>query len=116
MGRLLATALLASLCQGCFAMEELDKGQALMDQHSGRVAREKAVARESVRRPAPGSQEVDSNRLAAWTDKAEGWWREAWQRKPPERDPNDIVVRCGLGDGSRFTRKSDCLARGGRIL
>ena len=116
MGRLLATALVAWLCQGCFVLEELDKGQAIMDQHSGRKAREEKAAGNPGRLAARAAGEEDPNWIATWTEKAEGWWREARRKGPPEPDPDDIVVRCGLGERTWFTRKSDCLIRGGRIL
>ena len=116
MGRLLAIALVAWLCQGCFVLEELEKGEAIMDQHSGRKVREERAAREAGRLAARGAGPEDPNWIVTWTEKIEGWWREAWQRDPPELDPDDIVVRCGLGESTRFTRKSDCLVRGGRIL
>lgn len=112
MGRLLATALVAWVCQGCFVFEELDKGQAIMDQHSGRKAREEKAAAKPGLRAARRVGKEDPNWIATWTEKVEGWWQDG----PPEPDPDDIVVRCGLGERTWFTRKSDCLVRGGRIL
>ncbi|HJO24787.1 MAG: hypothetical protein QF890_01140 [Myxococcota bacterium] len=116
MGRLLATALIAWLCQGCFVLEELDKSQASMDRHSGRMGPHEVESTESDRQPVRGTREKEPDWIATWTDRVDGWWQEAWQREPVESDPDDIVVRCSLGDGTRFTRKSDCLVRGGRIL
>ncbi len=116
MGRLIATALLVWLCQGCFAFEELEKGEALMDQYAGRDASEEPAAQKTTGERESGPRGAGSQGLSLWTDKVEGWWHAAWERKSPERDPGDIVVRCELGDTPRFTRKSDCLTRGGRIL
>lgn len=116
MERLIAISLLVWLCQGCFAFEELEKGEALMDQFAGRDASEEPAAQNTAGGPERGPREAGFEGLSAWTDKFEGWWHAAWERKAPERDPDDIVVRCQLGDAPRFTRKSDCLTRGGRIL
>ena len=116
MGRLLAITLVAGLCQGCFVFEEIDKGQAMLDGHSGRKVQAEKAAREPGRASARGAGQEEQSWIATWTEKAEGWWQEAWQRKPPERDPDDTVVRCRLGETTRFTRKSDCLIAGGRIL
>ena len=116
MRRLIAIVLLVWLCPGCFAFEELEKGEALMDQYGGRDASESPAEQKTAGGRARDSREVGSYGLAAWTDKVEGWWQAAWERKPPERDPDDIVVRCELGPALRFTRKSDCITRGGRIL
>ena len=42
------------------------------------------------------------------------WWKKKRQPAPPKRDPNDGIVRCQIGGTMQFTRKSDCMLRGGR--
>jgi ABC-type nitrate/sulfonate/bicarbonate transport system substrate-binding protein len=114
MRRILIVALLASLCQGCFVLEEIDKGQQLMDQHSPR-AREKAAQQEEAvagplsARPGAKQEEGILERLAKW-------WKKKREPAPSKRDPDDLVVRCQIGRTMHFTRKSDCMLRGGRVI
>jgi len=116
MERVIAVLLLACVCQGCFALEELDKGQALLDQHSGRKGAEAAPQETPPGEAAEDSFLPDAAAVAAWTDTAKRWWRDAWRRKSPGPDPDDVVVHCGVAGATRFMRRSACLARGGRIL
>jgi len=111
---LLVVALLASLCQGCFVFDEIDKGQALMDQHSPR-AREKKAQEEKAK--------ADASATRASAKQEEGTLeglRKCWEKKrepaPPQRDPSDVPVRCQIGGSMHFTRKSDCTLRGGRVI
>ena len=112
MPRLLALLLVAALCQGCFVFDELDKGQKIMEQHSPKNldAEEPAPTASPGRtaKPEPGFVE---GLLAS----AKDWWNSETQPKGPERDPDDTVVRCELGERTQYTRKSDCQVRGGRI-
>ena len=113
---MIAVLLAACVCQGCFALEELDKGQALLDQHSGRKSRESAPTEAPAADAVEDSFLPDTEALVAWGDTATQWWHDAWRRKPPEPDPDDHVVQCSVAGATRFMRMSDCLARGGRVL
>ena len=91
--RLLAVlACVAFLCQGCFVLDEIDKGHEILDQHSPRVreAQEKAAA-EAERKSKPKGE--GEGLLAS----VQGWWKKKQQPKLPERDPEDVVVRCQVG-------------------
>ena len=111
---ILLVTLLASLCQGCFVLEEIDKGQQIMDQHSPR-AREKQVQQEE---PSAGrsSARAGANREEGTLEALRKWWKKKREPAPPERDLDDVVVRCQIGGSMHFTRKSDCMLRGGRAI
>ena len=113
MVRLLLCLLIPLLCGGCFVFDEINKGQELMEQHSPKDIDEEPppAAASSSRRP-----KEEPNLLVGLLDSAKAWWKAETAPKPVERDPDDIVVRCDLGDRMQFTRKSDCQVRGGTIL
>lgn len=111
MRRILLVALLAGLCQGCFVLEEIDKGQKLIDQHSP-AAREKAARQAEARKAAQADAEQEEGTL----EELKKWWAKKREPAPPKRDPDDVVVRCQIRGSLHFTRKSDCMLRGGRII
>lgn len=111
MRRILVVALLASLCQGCFVLEEIDKGQQIMEQHSPRARELKAQQEEAEAGP-PAS----AKREAGTLEKLKKWWKKKREPAPPKRDPDDVIVRCQIGGTMHFTRKSDCILRGGRAI
>ena len=111
---ILVVALLASLCQGCFVFDELDKGQQIMDQHSPR-AREKAAKREEAA-AAPRSARAGAKQEEGTLEGLKKWWKKKREPAPPKRDPDDVVVRCQIRGSLHFLRKSDCMLRGGRII
>jgi len=97
------------LSTGCFVFDEIDKGQQIMKQHSGR-------------HPEPEHAESDAAEAEAAADEGPGllariqaYWDEKRAPRAPERSEDDDIVTCELGDGTTFTYHSDCLSRGGRI-
>ncbi len=93
------------LCTGCFVFDEIDQGRESMKKHSGR-------------NPRPGSARVEEAKPEA--DEGPGllarvqqFIQDRREPGPPERDPDDEIVTCDLGDALTFTYQSDCLARGG---
>ena len=114
--RLIALGLVLGVLalSGCFVLDEIDSGQQVMKKHSPRVRAEEAKKKQAP--AAPAAEEEGTGLLAS----VKGWWSE--MRSPakaegrPAWDPADVVVRCQLGNGTQFTRKSDCDVRGGRIL
>jgi hypothetical protein len=114
MRRILLVALLASLCQGCFVLEEIDKGHQLMDQHSPR-AREKA-AQEKEAREAPRSARAGAKQEEGTLEGLKEWWKKKREPAPPQREPDDVVTRCRIGGTVHFVRKSDCMLRGGQVI
>jgi hypothetical protein len=111
MRRILLVAFLASLCQGCFVLEEIDKGQKILDQHSA-GARAKAAQQEE----AQASRGAGAKQEEGTLEGLKKWWAKQREPAPAKRDPDDVVVRCQIGRSMHFTRKSDCMLRGGRII
>ena len=111
MGRLVALVLACCVCQGCFAFDEIDKGQKILKKHSPRV-REAQQAQAAA--PAATKKEEEG-----WLDRAgqlaggvKQWWAGRSDRTP-ERDPDDVPVPCEIDGRMQFMRKSDCAIRGG---
>ena len=98
-------SIVASLCCGCFVLDEFDKGDEIMRQVSPRGGAKKA---------APPSGSSDGKSISAeLLDSAKKWWSKATAPAATERDPNDGVVRCRVGGGVQYMRASDCEIRGG---
>jgi hypothetical protein len=111
---ILVVALLASLSQGCFVLEEIDKGQQIMDQHSPRAREKTAKQEEAGPAPRAGAKQEEKP-----FERLKKWWKEKREPGPPEppkRDPDDVIVRCEIGGTMQFARKFDCMLRGGRVL
>ncbi len=105
---LLAWALAAG---GCFAIEEIDNGQELMEKHyrHGEAADETEVA-----------DEEDEG--GGFTDRARGWLSRFKTREgPAERErgpgvhPDNVLGKCDTGGSLTFTRKFDCQRMNGRF-
>jgi hypothetical protein len=110
--RRISCVLIAGLCWGCFVFDEIDAGQKWMDDHSPNAERRgeeapPATALASARKPKsePGMG-----------DKLKQWWAKVTEPPPPPPDPNDVIVRCQLGAATHFTRKNECLLRGGKVI
>ncbi len=104
--------LLASIAMsGCFVLDEIDNGMDIMDEHAAAPK-----AKKPVEAPAGESASDDGWQFASMKDQASEWWRNALEEEPPEPDPNDIIVQCRIDGGIRFTRKSDCELRRGRMV
>lgn len=102
----------AVLALGCFAMDEIDQGQQVMDQHYGKGRRDEAEA------AAPADPQPATEGEAGLLDRARAWW-EAKRASGgesdtgPEPHPEDVLVRCRQGGDTQFMRKFDCQLRGG---
>jgi hypothetical protein len=95
------------LCTGCFVFDEIDQGRKLMEKHSSRARAEAA---------APVAAATPEERGPGLLARVQTFIEERRQAAAPERDPEDGIVRCEVEDGTTFTRESDCLSRGGRVL
>ena len=98
---------------GCFVFDEINKGMALMDEHSAGGSAKKAKESE------PESDSLGESILAELPEmkaRLVEWWRNALEEEPPAPDPNDGIVRCVVGSKVSFTRKSDCTIRGGHFV
>lgn len=109
MRRRLFRALLAGIAAfllGCFALDELDKGAEIMEQHSGASTHKKKEAVAQSAAPAE-DQPTPEERLREW-------WSNARTLGSEEGDTEDPLVSCALRGRTEFVRRSDCLVRGGR--
>jgi hypothetical protein len=97
-----------SLLSGCFVWEELEKGEAILDAHSPnrnkRKQEEEAAAKAAEAENAPTA----AQRAAQWWDSA-----RAIGPRPDDKPDADPMVSCRIDGATRFTKRSDCMARGG---
>ncbi len=114
MVRLLCIALCACWVSGCFVAEELDSGMAIMEHHTKREKGSDPASAAATTGARRAKSDPDLlTRLQAAGGKVVDWWDDV---RRPAPDPNDGVVRCRVGGTTQFTRRSECAARGGRIL
>ena len=114
MRRALSLTLVLWLCSGCFVLDEIDKGAAIMDQHASQERREAEAKAKAAEEEADGESLLAD--LKGQVASLGGWLQEATEKAPAERDPSDTVSRCQVGGRTHYLRKSDCRIRGGRIL
>jgi hypothetical protein len=112
MRRAFSLTLIVWLCSGCFVLDEIDKGAAIMDQHASQERRE-AEAKEKAEDDDGGSLLANLQGQVAGLG---GWLQKATEKAPAERDPSDTVTRCQLAGRTKYLRKSDCRVRGGTVL
>jgi hypothetical protein len=118
MRALLPLGLLLCLCTGCFVLDEIDKGHAIMDQHASPERREKEAA-EAAAREEQAKSDDDAGLVAGLQEQVAnlgGWIDDVSKEDPAERDASDGVVRCQISGRTQFLRKSDCRVRGGKEL
>gem|GEM_PF-3456642 len=113
--RILALALGAGLaCASCGVLEELDKGKAELDKISPSARKEaeekKAAAAEAAR---TGAVAKAAGAARGARQAAAQWWKTA--RSIDSEETSEDVVRCLLNGAETYTRKPDCLMRGGRV-
>ena len=109
--RLIALALVAQLASGCFVFDELDKGEKLMDENSGKLqAKKKAEEAAAAAKAAPG-------KAANPNEKKKSWWETARSISAEDKAPTDDPhVRCKVGGKELFMVQSDCVTQGGHPI
>lgn len=115
MRRLVPLLLIVWFATGCFVLDEIDKGHAIMDQHASQERREA----EAEKKAAADKDEDEGGLfedLKGQVAAVGGWIEDASEQSPAERDASDTVVSCRIGGRTQFLRKSDCRVRGGRPL
>lgn len=110
---MLPLALVLWLSTGCFVLEEIDNGMAIMEAHTPHDKKKAAADKKKAEDEAEGSLIAH---LQAGAEGVASWWGEAKEPAEPQRDPSDVVVNCDLSGRTQFLRKSDCRLRGGRVL
>jgi hypothetical protein len=97
------------LCGGCFALDEIDKGVAIMDSHSSNSQKAEAV---SATENSDGTPKSARERLNEYYAKQ----RAKATASATAAEPGDKVGRCQIRGAIHFTRRSDCQLRGGSFL
>jgi hypothetical protein len=112
MRRVAAILLAATIASGCFAMDEIDEGQKIMDQHYGQAKKAQEPAEKEQGEPDGGGPGLVA--------RVKGWWKglqeksaEATEDESPPPHPDNVLVRCDLDGSTHFMRKFDCQLRGG---
>lgn len=105
--KLLLPILAALLCSGCFVLDEIEKGHAIMTAHDGKDEAAKEDGGE-----AKGPPKTPRERLAEYYAK-----QRAKASEPSKSlNPADAVGNCRVGNTTQFMRRSDCKLRGGTFL
>ena len=104
--RLAICILTALACTGCFALDELEKGQAIMDAHSPKSEDHAGPAEAGS---PEGADKSARERLAEYYAKQ----RAKAETPKKSDDPGDAIGECRIGSSSKFLRRSDCQLRGG---
>ena len=105
--RILLALLAALLCSGCFVVDEIEKGQAIMEAHSPDSEPEEAKGSAAGTAPKNARE-----RLAEYYSKQRARASAALKSD----DPGDTVGRCRIQGSTKFLRRADCRIRGGTFL
>lgn len=110
--QILALMLPLAFGTGCFVFDELDAGMEIMEAHTPQN-KKKAKAEAEAAAAAQGEAPPTYDQVV------QDWWKDAGSlnaapRAEGEAAGDDAMVPCAHGGKTLFTRKSDCLARGGR--
>ena len=103
--------LVGLLCGGCFVLDEIDQGLAVMDSHTPDSEKVKTEAVGSTTN-ADGSAKSARKRLDEYYAKQ----RATAPESTKTADPGDEIGRCRIRGTTHFTRRSDCRLRGGSFL
>ena len=101
------------LCGGCFVLDEIDQGMAIMEAHTPQSKKAKANA------GVPGMAESDDGSPKSARDRLNEYYAKQRAKAPGSAataDPGDEVGRCVIRGTTHYTRRSDCRLRGGRFL
>jgi hypothetical protein len=116
--RVTAILLCSLTLSGCFIAEEIDKGDALIEQHSVGWRNKKKETQQAEQQAAEADAKSQTAQAAGArpgvSDKLSEWWHDTVEEQPASVDPSDTLVRCELGGGTQFLRRSDCELRRGR--
>jgi hypothetical protein len=114
--RILAVALVAFLGSGCFAFEEIEAGEKLMDKHY--AGSRKEPPRRQAEEPAPDAGPVDRlrHRAERTADQLRHWWAKLSLPGAESSEDDDQLVRCTVEGRTHYARMADCRARGGSAV
>ena len=106
--KILLLTLVGLLCGGCFVLDQIDQGLDVMETHTPDSEKAKAAVVGSDEK-ADGSPKSARERLNEYYAKQ----RSQAPGSVTTADPGDKVGRCRIRGTTQFTRRSDCLLRGG---
>ncbi len=109
--RILAAALALGLCTACGAIEEIDKGMAIMKSHRKKPSEPETPVAE----PTPTARRAANREGPSTVDQLMDW---VGKKLEPEvvADPEDRPVRCLIGGKEKFLAKYECELRGGNSV
>jgi hypothetical protein len=100
---------------GCFVIDEIDKGNAILDQHGGRARKQReAAAAAAAAEESAAAKRRSGPQEPGVKEQLSKWWQEVSEEGPAPPDPNNGIVRCTIGGTIAFTREKECKIRGGR--
>jgi hypothetical protein len=111
--KILLLILVGLLCGGCFVLDELDQGMAIMEAHTPQST--KAMANAGV----PGMAESDDGSPKSARERLNEYYAKQRAKAPGSAktaEPGDKVGRCQIRGAVHYTRRSDCRLRGGSFL
>jgi hypothetical protein len=115
--RLVAIALSSLWISGCFIVEEIRKGDALIEQHSVGWREKKKSMQRAEEEGAKAEAETQSQRARnagpGVKNQLSDWWRETVDEEPVNVNKDDKLVSCKIGGKVQFVRESDCQVRRG---
>jgi hypothetical protein len=101
-----ATALLAPPLSGCFVIDEIDKGQKFLDDHSPK-AKKKVETDDEKAAPVAGKKgAIDAYFRAEEED--------GTTKSFAPGEVSEGIVACKLAGSTQFMKRENCSARGGR--
>jgi hypothetical protein len=107
--RVLALLIPLAFGTGCFVFDELDAGMEIMEAHT---PQNKKKAKAEAAAAAEGEAPPTYDKVV------QDWWKDAGSLNAAPRAEgeagSDAMIPCVHGGKTLFTRKADCLARGGR--
>jgi hypothetical protein len=99
-----ALFLIPLLTSGCFVFEELDKGMEIMEAHTPKKNQKQEE-----------EQLAEGEKRPTYAQSVGNWFQNAKSLAPREQTAtDDPMVKCTAQGRTLFTKRSDCLARGGR--
>jgi len=104
--RVCSLLLVALLCGGCFVIDEIDQGRAIMEEHNP-----KAVLKADAKGE-DGAPQTARERLDAYYAKQ----RAKASAPAKSAGAGDKIGGCRIDGKVQFTRRSDCQLRGGTFL
>jgi hypothetical protein len=104
--KLLVAIPIAFLLSGCFVVEEIEKGRAIMEAHDGKDNDAEEAGDDA---DSKGPPKTPGERLAEY------YAKQRAQAAAPTKslNPADDVGAYRIGNNTQFMRRSDCKLRGG---